>query len=178
MKYQVVKNGIRVASVVEEKMIAKLARLEKMLNKSEELDCRIVVKPHGDKIKVEITIPTKYLILRCEVEADEILDAVDIAKERLESQIRKVKTRMDRSNSKTNLGKAFVLNEIENTEEEDDIIVRTKQIKPEPMTLDDAIMSMEMLGHTFYIYLDVEDQSTSIVYKRKDGGYGVLEIES
>lgn len=177
MKYQVVKNGIRIASSVEEKLIKKLSKLEKMLTKSEELDCRIVVKPHGEKIKVEITIPTKYLILRSEVEASDVLSAVDEAQERLESQIRKIKAKLDRSSSKTNLGKAFVLNEIENEEVEEEILVRTKQIKPEPITLDDAIMSMEMLGHSFYVYIDVEDQSTSIVYKRKDSGYGVIEIE-
>ena len=78
-----------------------------MLTKSEELDCRIVVKPHGEKIKVEITIPTKYLILRSEVEASDVLSAVDEAQERLESQIRKIKAKLDRSSSKTNLGKAF-----------------------------------------------------------------------
>lgn len=175
MKYQVVTNGYRVSPKEEEKIISKISRLEKMLYKSDELDCRVVIKSHGPKVKVEITIPTKFLILRSEVEADELLQCVDIAKERLESQIRKVKTKLDRSTSKTNFGKAFVLNEIEN-EADEDIYVRTKKIQPGPMTLDDAIMQMESLGHTFFVYRDVEDQTVSIVYKRFDGGYGVLEI--
>ena len=70
-----------------------------------EIARRVVVKSHGSKEKVEITIPTKFLVLRSEVEADDVLDAIDIAKEKLESQIRKVKTKLDRTNSKTNLGK-------------------------------------------------------------------------
>jgi len=112
MKYTVVKNGVRLSKQVEESVIAKLSRLEKILYKSEELECRVVVKSHGVKEKVEITIPTKFLVLRSEVEAEDVLEAIDIAKEKLESQIRKVKTKLDRTNSKTNLGKAFVLNEI------------------------------------------------------------------
>lgn len=178
MKYVVVKNGVRLSKKVEDIVIAKLSRLEKMLYKSDELECRVVVKSHGSKEKVEITIPTKFLVLRSEVEADDVLDAIDIAKEKLESQIRKVKTKLDRTNSKTNLGKAFVLNEIlSEDEKEEDVFVRTKTIRPTPMTLDDAIMSMDALGHSFFLYLDQEDQSVSVVYKRNDGGYGVIEIE-
>ncbi len=178
MKYTVVKNGVRLSKQVEESVIAKLSRLEKILKKSEELECRVVVKSHGVKEKVEITIPTKFLVLRSEVEAEDVLDAIDIAKEKLESQIRKVKTKLDRTNSKTNLGKAFVLNEIlSENEKQEDIFVRTKTLRPTPMTLDDAIMSMDALGHNFFIYLDQEDQSVSVVYKRHDGGYGVIEIE-
>lgn len=176
MKYQVVKKGVQISAAIEERIIEKLYRLEKMLNKSEKLECRILIKAHGNAFKVEVTIPTQFLILRSEVESDEILDAVDIAKERLESQIRKMKTRLNRNHNKTNFGKAFLLSEIETEEVPEPVIVRNKEIKPEPMTLDDAIMAMEMIGHSFYIYLDIEDQSTSIVYKRLDGGYGVLEI--
>jgi len=178
MKYTVVKNGVRLSKQVEESVIAKLSRLEKILYKSEELECRVVVKSHGVKEKVEITIPTKFLVLRSEVEAEDVLEAIDIAKEKLESQIRKVKTKLDRTNSKTNLGKAFVLNEIlSENEKQEDIFVRTKTLRPTPMTLDDAIMSMDALCHNFFIYLDQEDQSVSVVYKRHDGGYGVIEIE-
>ena len=81
MKYVVVKNGVRLSKKVEDIVIAKLSRLEKMLYKSDELECRVVVKSHGSKEKVEITIPTKFLVLRSEVEADDVLDAIDIAKD-------------------------------------------------------------------------------------------------
>ena len=71
-----------------------------------------------------------------------------------------------------------MLNEIlAEDRQEEDVFVRTKSIRPTPMTLDDAIMSMDALGHNFFIYLDQEDQSVSVVYKRNDGGYGVIEIE-
>lgn len=179
MKYQVIKKNIRISQNEEEQIVQKISRIEKMLNKSEELECRVVVKSHGILKRVEITIPTKFLVLRSEVEAEEVLDAVDIAKEKLESQIRKVKTKLDRTNSKANLGKAFVLNEIQSDEQdEEDVYVRTKSIKPTPMTLDDAIISMDALGHSFFIYLDQNDQTVSVVYKRNEGGYGVIEIEN
>lgn len=175
MKYQFVSNGKKVSPTVQEKVIAKLSRLEKLLFKNDELECRIVVKFRGDRAKIEVTIPTPFLILRSEAEAGDILDATDIAKEKLEKQIAKVKTRMDRSANRLNLGKTFGLPTEEKEVEE--VIVRNKIIHPLPMTLDDAIMQMDSMDHGFYIYEDIEDHTISVVYVRKDGGYGVIDIE-
>ena len=107
MKYQIVCNGQKLSQVVQENMIAELSRLEKLLFKSEEFECRIVVKFRNNKSKVEITIPTPFLLLRSEVEANDLMDAVEIARDKLVAQIDKVKSRLDRSSNKVNLGRTF-----------------------------------------------------------------------
>ena len=107
MKYQIVCKDTKMSPVVQEDIINRISRLEKMLFKSEEFDCRIVVKFRNNKSKVEITIPTPYLLLRSDVESFELVDAVDIAVRKLQAQITKVKAKLDRSKNKTNLGKTF-----------------------------------------------------------------------
>ena len=84
MKYQIVCNGQKLSQSVQENMIAELSRLEKLLFKSEDFECRIVVKFRNNKSKVEITIPTPFLLLRSEVEATDLMDAVEIAREKLD----------------------------------------------------------------------------------------------
>ena len=175
MKYHIVCNGQKLSQVVQENMIAELSRLEKLLFKSEDFECRIVVKFRNNKSKVEITIPTPFLLLRSEVEANDLMDAVEIARDKLVSQIDKVKSRLDRSSNKVNLGRTF--GKAEEEEELEEIYIKNKTIHPQALTLDDAIMQMESLDHDFFIYEDIEDRTLSVVYRRKDGGYGVIDIE-
>ena len=175
MKYQIVCSGQKLSQTVQENMIAELSRLEKLLFKSEDFECRIVVKFRNNKSKVEITIPTPFLLLRSEVEAVDLMDAVEIARDKLVSQIDKVKSRLDRSSNKVNLGRTF--GEAEEEEELEEIYIKNKTIHPQALTLDDAIMQMESLDHDFFIYEDVEDRTLSVVYIRKDVVYGVIYIE-
>ena len=175
MKYQIVCNGQKLSQTVQENMIAELSRLEKLLFKSEDFECRIVVKFRNNKSKVEITIPTPFLLLRSEVEAVDLMDAVEIARDKLVSQIDKVKSRLDRSSNKVNLGRTF--GEAEEEEELEEIYIKNKTIHPQALTLDDAIMQMESLDHDFFIFEKLDNQKISVVYKRKDGDYGLIDIE-
>ena len=175
MKYQIICTDTKISPVVQQNIIAKLGKVEKLLYRSEEMDCRIVVKFRNNKSKVEITIPTPYLLLRSEVEKEDLMDAVEVAKNKLVSQIGKLKARLDRSKNKINLGKTFGEPIIENEKEE--IIIKNKNIYPQPMTTEDAIMQMDSLDHDFFIYEKLDDQKIAVVYKRKDGGYGVINIK-
>ena len=173
MKDQIVCKDTKMSPVVQEDIINRISRLEKMLFKSEEFDCRIVVKFRNNKSKVEITIPTPYLLLRSEVESFELVDAVDIAVRKLQAQITKVKAKLDRSRNKTNLGKTFG-DAIANEKEE--IIVKTKELSLVPMDVEDAIIQLDSLDHDFYVFEKSSDHKVAIVYKRKDGNYGIIEI--
>jgi len=175
MKYQIVCTAQKLSQPVSEAIIEELSRLEKYLYKSEDFDCRIVVRFKNGKSKVEVTIPTPFLLLRTEVEADDLIDAVVTAREKLLLQIDKIKSRLDRSSNKENLGRTF--GELEEEEEFEEIIIKNKVIRPTAMTLDDAILALESIDHDFYIYEDIEDHGISVVYRRKDGGYGVIDIE-
>jgi len=133
----------------------------------------ITIVPDGQKI--EVTIQTKYAILRGEVVNRDLYAAIDLVVDKLGDQIRRAKTKLDRRH-RENLGKAFVLSEIEDIEMEE-IPVKTKSIVVDTMDLDTAIANMELLGHSFFIYRDDEEEKVAVVYKRKNGGYGLIEVE-
>ena len=179
MKYQIIGKNIEVTESIRTAFISKMDRLNKYLLRKDEVLCRAVVSAYKVGAKVEVTIFTKEMDLRTEVRNDDLYAAFDFAIDKLEDQMRRLKTRLNRAKNKDlSLGKAFALEEIEESEEANDTIVRTKSIYLKPMTLDEAIARMEALEHDFFIYLDREDDRISVVYKRIDGGYGILEAEN
>ena len=175
MKFQITGKNIRLTDAIEAKIIKKLNQLEKYLIIKDETDCRVVVSIVPEGQKIEVTIPTKYAILRGEVVDRDLYAAIDLVIDKISDQIRRAKSKLDRRH-RENLGKAFVLEAIEDIESEE-IPVKTKTIKVDLMDLDTAISNMELLGHTFYIYRDDEEEKIAVVYKRNNGGYGLIEIE-
>ena len=103
------------------------------------------------------------------------MDAVEVARNKLISQIGKVKARLDRSKNKVNLGKTF--GEPITFEDKEEIVIKEKNIYPQPMSLEDAIMQMDSLDHDFFIFEKIDDQKIAVVYRRKEGGYGVINIK-
>ena len=141
----------------------------------------VVVRVYPNKQKIEVTIPTKYAVLRAEVTHDDLYAAIDLVVDKLEDQIRRQKTRLTRKH-KEKLAMAFIDDEAlyvdyDEVDEDEDEVVKTKSLVPETMDLDEAIMRMEMLNHTFFIYRDEETNEIAVVYKRHDGGYGLIETE-
>lgn len=152
----------------------KLAFLEKFFLIDEDTPANISVKVNPKDLKVEVTILSKIAILRAEVNHEDYYAAIDLAVDKIEDQIRRQKTRLSRKH-REKLSKAF----IDQIDKVDEVapqgVVKTKTVTAEVMSLDDAIMRMEMLGHSFFIYTDEEDHRISVLYKRLDGGYGLLE---
>ena len=183
MKYQIIGKNIEVTDSIRGELERKLERMDKFFVINDDVLCRAVVRSYTVGAKVEITIFTKEMDFRTEVKHNDLYAAFDLAMDKLEEQIRKLKTRMDRSkNAKKadSLGKALALEAIDDFDEEEgeDEVVRTKSIYLEPMSIDDAITRMEALGHSFFIYLDEEDDEISVAYKRFEGGYGVIQVEN
>lgn len=153
----------------------KLSRLEKYLEKGSDVTATILVKLRNHQDKVEITIPLKSLILRAEEAQDDFYAAIDIATDKLERQIRKNKTRLQSQNLKEK--KEFVFDyegDLEDEEEKEQIVKR-KKVEVKPMSEEEAILQMEMLGHQFYLFKDAETSKPMVVYKRKEGNYGIIE---
>lgn len=156
----------------------KLRKLEKYLKNSEEIRANVIVKVKNHEQRVEITIPLKTYIVRAEETKDDFYAAVDKALDTLERQIRKNKTRMMSKQVKTNFD--FDISKIEQEiekEQEEKKIVKRKTVEVKPMNEEEAILQMELLGHEFYMYKDSESGKSAVVYKRKDGNYGVIESE-
>lgn len=180
MKYQIIGKNITVTEGISAALEKKLSRMDKYFVINDDVTCRAVVRSYPIAAKVEITIFTSQIDLRAEVTDKDLYAAFDLAIDKLEGQMRKLKTRMTRRTNKESLGKsiAFENFEAELEAEEKDEIVRTKSYYLNPMTLEEAITRMEALGHSFFLYLDKDDEKVSVVYKRDNGGYGLIEAEN
>ena len=174
MKVQIYGKNVAITPGMQEKVETKLKFLEKYFIIDENVTANVLVKVHTKDIKIEVTIPTKMAVLRAEVSHDDFYAAVDLVIDKLEDQIRRQKTRLERKH-KDKLALAFI--DSDENESDDDTLVKTKTIIPTEMDLEEATMRMEMLGHSFFIYLDEETKAVAVVYKRHDGGYGLIETE-
>jgi putative sigma-54 modulation protein len=117
--------------------------------------------------------------VRAEVQHDDLYAAVDLAVDKLFTQLRRFKARV-KNYKQPSLGVSMLLDATENEVEtkEPSVVVRTKSLTLKPMSLDEAITRMEALGHSFFLYLDIEEQQMSVVYHRLEGGYGLIQAEN
>lgn len=177
MKVNIVGKNLTVTDGISQKINKKLDALTKYFIINEDDTANVLVRTYPTKQKIEVTIPTKHAILRAEVIDDDLYNAIDKVVDKLEDQIRRQKTRLTRKN-KDSLAEAFIDHEIFNDyDDSQDELVKTKSVVPVEMSLDEAIMKMELLGHDFYIYTDDETNKIAVVYKRHHGGYGLIETE-
>jgi len=179
MKYQIVGKNIDVTSAISNTIQKKLDHLNKFFVIKDDVTCRVVVRSYKVGAKVEITIFTPMMDVRAEVKDDDLYTAVDLALDKLNNQLRKLKTRI-KNYKHAGLGESIILDAIESEKAKSnkDEVVRTKSIFLNPMTMEEAITRMEALGHNFFVYLDVEDKQISILYHRQDGGFGLIQAEN
>ena len=172
MKFAVYGENVTINDRMREQIENRLSDLNKYIVIDEQQSAKVTVKIHGGPLKVEVTVPTKVGLMRSEVVHEDFSTAVDLAIDKLEDQIRRQKGRLSRRH-KESLAENFY----EESAEEKDIPVRTKTIYADEMILDEAIMRMEMLSHSFFVYKDSDSEKMAVVYKRNDGGYGLIEID-
>lgn len=175
--------NIEVTDAIREHIEGKVAKLERYFNDRPNTHAHVNIKVRNNKSgKVEITIPMKDLTLRAEEGHDDLYAAVDLVIDKLERQIRKHKTKINRKfREKNPEADFFNATAFENGMEEDNAnndeieIVRSKEFTLKPMDSEEAVLQMNMLGHDFFVFNDRETEGTSIVYRRKDGKYGLIE---
>ena len=175
MKIIVRGKNLEITQAIEERIAEKLSKLDKYFIVSDEVEAKVLARvyPHGQKI--EVTIPTEYVLLRAEVVDADLYAAVDQVIDKLEGQIRKYKTRLSRKSKDNKM--ALNLSDIEDGQDDDDVLVKVKTIEPKPMDMEEAIMQMELIGHSFFVYRDTETETVSVVYRRNDGDYGLIETQ-
>ncbi len=167
---------IKITDAMKEYANEKLEKLNKYLDDSQSVKANIVVKVQNYKQKVEVTIPLKNFILRAEEVQDDFYAAIDTVVDKIERQIRKNKTKLQSKKVKDYKEIVFDYIEVEEDEEED-AIVKRKKIDVKPMSEEEAIIQMELLGHQFYLFKDAETLKPAVVYKRNDGQYGIIETD-
>lgn len=151
----------------------KLSKFDKFFGQDAEafVTCRV---RKGEKI-IEITVNHSGSTFRCESESDTFITALDRAAEGLERQIRKNKTRVEKMMKKD----AFVIDigDDDEYDEEGEFNIRVKTFPFKPMTPEEAILQMNLIGHSFYAFTDSESGRVCVVYKRKEGSYGMIVPE-
>lgn len=191
LRYNVRGENIEVTDAIREYVEAKVGKVEKYFTDVPEANAHVNLKTYSDKTaKVEVTIPLPNVVLRAEETSPDMYGSVDLVSDKLERQIRKYKTKVNRRQRRQTVEAPEPVDpdlldthvegldgeETEQLESDAGVeIVRTKQLDLKPMHAEEAVLQMDMLGHDFFIFKDAETESTNIVYKRHDGKYGLLE---
>ena len=179
IKYSIRGENLEVTEAIRDYVVSKLEKIEKYFQADQELDARVNLKVYREKTaKVEVTIPLGSITLRAEDVSQDMYGSIDLVTDKIERQIRKNKTKIERKNrNKVSTRQLFTDALVEDTDTSQPKVVRSKQIDLKPMDLEEAILQMDLLGHDFFIYVDVEDESTNVIYRREDGDIGLLEVK-
>ena len=172
MKYNIRGNKIDVTEAIEEYLKTKLSKVEKYFDDS--IEAKAVISAKGLEQKVEVTIWSGKYNIRAEETHTDLYAAIDLVVDKLEKQLKKYKSKIQ--DSKYKGPKEEYIPEIDDLMEEDEqIIVRRKEVFLKPIDEEEAITQMELLGHSFFVFKNVETDKINVVYKRKDGDYGIIE---
>ena len=176
MKFQFRGKNIQVTDALKERAEKKLGKLDKYFDTPPEAIVTLSVEK--ERHRVEVTIPLNGYILRGEEETNDMYSSVDQVVEKLEKQMEKYRTRLSKRNKGASI-KDIAASFVERTAvEEDPRLVRTKRFALKPMSVEEAILQMNLLGHSFFVFSNAENEEVNVVYRRKDGNYGLIEREN
>lgn len=176
MKFNIIARKIHVTDKIKEYVEKKLGKLDKFFK--DESEARVVLGTIKDNEYIEASIYAGGMIYRAEVTDSDIMAAIDRSVDIIERQIRKNKTRLEKKIKREATLDDILINGANYTEGEDVgefKIVRRKRFQVKPMSEEEAILQMNLLGHNFYVFLNQETEETNIVYKRNDGNYAIIE---
>lgn len=179
MKTNIIGRQLNVYEDTKNMINEKLSKLDKYFG--EEGIANVTLSHKRNLSTLEITIKVSNTIFRSEVDAESFRDALDKSIDNIERQIRKNKTRL-RKKLRDGIvtDGQIALSSLGDSDEpdENEIIIRTKKFEYSPMSAEEAIMQMNLLGHSFYVFNDAVTEKTCVVYVRKDGNYGLIEPEN
>ena len=180
MRYSFTGKNTTVTEALKEKITSKLERIEKLVPEGTSIAVTLSVVKLDHTIDVTVTLPKR--ILRAEVTQADMYSAIDEVVDILEKQMVKYKNRLRdkarRDNSFVEELKYF--EPVSNDDKSDDEgvkIAKTKKFAVKPMDAEEAVMEMELLGHSFFVYRNSTSDEINVVYKRKNGTYGLIEPE-
>ncbi len=180
MRYSFTGKNTTVTEALKDKITAKLGRLEKLFPEDISITVTLSVVKLDHTIEVTVNLPKR--ILRAEVTSDDMYSAIDEVVDVLEKQMVKYKNRLrDKSRRDTSFIeelKAFKEDDDYNDEDEGIKIARIKKFPIKPMDAEEAVMEMEMLGHNFFVFRNAGNDTFNVIYKRKNGTYGLIDPEN
>ena len=183
MKFIISGKNIEVTSGLRDTIEQKLGKLERYFTPETEIIVTLSVEK--ERQKIEVTIPVKGNIIRSEQTSNDMYVSIDLVEEIIERQLRKYKNKLvarsqghpAASSSGNNFKKEFFESEEESSEDDEIRIVKTKKFGVKPMFPEDACIQMDLLGHNFFVFCNAETDEVNVVYKRKDGAFGLIEPE-
>ena len=168
IKYSIRGENLEVTEAIRNYVVSKLEKIEKYFQPEQELDARVNLKVYREKTaKVEVTIPLGSITLRAEDISQDMYGSIDLVTDKIERK----------NKNKVATSQLFTDDLVEDANVVQPKVVRSKQIDLKPMDLEEALLQMDLLGHDFFIYVDVEDQTTNVLYRREDGEVGLLEVK-
>lgn len=175
MNISIVSKNIEVTDTIRNKVESTLSKLEKYIKSDINVNVKLDVKKKSQKIEVTIHLKDGC-ILRAEESQSDLYSAIDLVYDKLYKQLRKYKTQTLKKNKRNESIKFENIEEYVACDiEEDDFIKRRKKLNiDKPMTEEEAVIQMDLLGHDFFVFKDIETDRISIIYKRHDG-YGIIE---
>ena len=153
----------------------KIGKLEKYFDNAYNIKAHVIIRVKDNDQIIEVTIPTSKFTLRAEEKHSDLYAAVNLVIDKLERQIRKNKTRLNAKLKKE--PKVDFIFDFEEPEENEDKVIKRKNLDIKPMDEEEAILQMELLGHDFFVFKNVEEECTSVLYRRKDGNYGIINTK-
>lgn len=153
----------------------KLAKFDKLMGASAEAD--ITFKTQKDRVFLEIAIRSADMIIRAESDDEDAKAAIDKIVSVLEGQFRKYKTKIEKRNKNVDYSMFVVDSDYDVEEEKEFNVVKLKKFSVKPMSVDEAILQMNLLNHEFFVFTNADTNEVNIVYKRKDKNYGLIEID-
>ncbi len=172
--------NVEVTEALREYAGRKIGRVEKFFEQPIEAEIKVTLTVIKGVHTVEVTIPIQGVTLRAEEKSADMYASIDLVAEKLERQIRKHKTRLNRrlkhdGTSHTAVEGSAVAIHGDGDEEESFDVVKVKRFVLKPMDLEEAVLQMNLIGHTFYMFENTDTHAVNVVYKRADGRYGLIE---
>jgi putative sigma-54 modulation protein len=171
MNHNIYGNKLKITKAIKEYINKKLSKLDKYFENPELINSKVLVRISGHDQIVEVTISIGKVILRAEERHSDLYAAIDLVADKLERQIRKNKEKILSKMMKDGND----LNKYPFMEEQEISVVKRKKLDMKPMDEEEAILQMNLLDHDFFVFRDIETNGICILYRRKDGNYGIIE---
>lgn len=174
MRLSVRGKNFEVSEALRQYAEKRLKKLERFLG--EGVEVQVTMSVSRDRHVVEVTVPLDGYLLRGEEATGDMYGSIDLVLEKLEKQMEKYKTRLAKK-VKENALKEGAFWSHQEEEVEEPRVVRTKRFPIKPMSVEEAILQMNLLGHNFFVFTNAETEQVNVLYRRKDGNYGLIEPE-
>lgn len=174
MKIEITARNYEVSEHLKEVTASKLEKLDKYFDSQDTL-CKVCLKKEASTLVTEIMLDYCGKLVRATTCSDNFYDNLDVILPKLEGQIRKHRTRFDKQQKNSAYKDVSVFDSLRYEKQSSGKVVKEKKFSLKPMTVDEAISELELLDHSFYVFLEAKTNTIQILYKRADGDLGLIE---